>query len=235
MSTRHRRLMRLILITLLALTVLAILPVSVYACSGFLDCLFGFSERTEIRAERDVETARINAQRDAEAARIQGEADQRIAEAQAEVERIRNARYADEQQAKIAIAAAEAQAAAFIAQTNALVAERIRSLEVNADSQMAALQAQAQIAIAGIHETGETQRHTMTGYYTLRVVGLLILGAGLIVILTRRRPQPYHVLPAQPHQVAGPAYNQRQIDGQAYTLPVRQRNNEVSRHEQHWQ
>jgi hypothetical protein len=234
MSTRHRRLMRLILITLLALTVLAILPVSVYACSGFMDCLFGFSERVEIRQTEMTERERISAQSAEEIARIAADQAEKERLADAEIERIKQQQFSSQHDRDLAIARERARVAEYKASLQALVDEKVENIRAGADTQIAALQEAAKIHIAGIKETGETQRSVWVGYYALRVVGLLILGAGLIIVLTRRpQPAPY-VLPAQPHQVAGPAYTQRQIDGQAYTLPVRQRN-EVQRHEQHWQ
>lgn len=66
-----------ILAVIIALAVL--LPSTAQAsCSGFIDCLFGMTERTEVRAERDIEKARIEAAAQAEVTRVQGGADTRI-------------------------------------------------------------------------------------------------------------------------------------------------------------
>lgn len=173
------------------------IPTTAYAsCSGFIDCLFGMTERTEVRAERDVEKARIEAAAKAEVTRIQGEADVRIKQAEAEVERVKQLQYQSEADRDIAIAQATAKAEEYKAMIAGLTSEKIAGIQSNADTQIAALQAQAQIAIEGIVQTGQTERWRVAfGWVTLIVV-VVALAFGWSHWL--RRTQTVMVLPEQP-------------------------------------
>lgn len=129
------------------------------SCSGFLDCLLGMTERTEVRAQRDVERARIEAQRDAEMARIEAEAQERVRLADAEVERVKQLRFESEADRDIAIAQANAKAEEYKAIIAGLTSEKVAGIQSNADTQIAALQAQAEvIAIEAQLREGEVNR-----------------------------------------------------------------------------
>ena len=94
----------------IAALALSMLPATAQAsCSGFIDCLFGFTERTEVRSAAETEQARIDAQAAAEVARIEAEQAERLRQADAEVERVRQQQYATEAQRDIAIANVQAQ------------------------------------------------------------------------------------------------------------------------------
>lgn len=155
------------------------LPATAQAsCSGWLDCLLGMTERTEVRADRDVEQARIQAASAAEVARIQGEADARIKQAEAEVERVKQLRFESEAERDIAIAQANAKAEEYKAMIAGLTSEKIAGIQSNADTQIAALHAQAQIATAGILETGRTERWRVAFGWATVIVVVIALGLG---------------------------------------------------------
>lgn len=171
----------------LALT-LATMPATAYAsCSGWLDCALGWTERTEVRAQRDIEQARIEAAAAADIAKIQAEQAERVRQADAEVERVKQQQFATEAQRDIAIANAQAQVDQYKASIEALMAERLAGIQSNADSQIAALQAQAEIATAGILETGKTERYRIVGGWAFAIVAIGLLGL-LAVLYMRRLP-----------------------------------------------
>lgn len=176
-----------ILAVIIALAVL--LPSTAQAsCSGFIDCLFGMTERTEVRAQRDVERARIEAAAQADIARIQAEQAERVRQADAEVERVRQMQFASEAQRDIAIAQAQQQAEQYKAMIAGLTAEKVSGIQSNADTQIAALQAQAQIAIEGITQTGKTERYRIVGGWTFAVVAIVVI-AILLGLATRRQTE----------------------------------------------
>lgn len=156
------------------------------SCSGFLDCLLGMTERTEVRAQRDVERARIEAQRDAETARIEAEAQERVRLADAEVERVKQLRFESEADRDIAIAQANAKAEEYKAMIAGLTSEKVAGIQSNADTQIAALQAQAEIATAGILETGKTERWRVAFGWATVIISLLIIGVAIIVWMRRQ-------------------------------------------------
>ena len=173
---------------MVALFVWSVTPtVASASCSGFIDCLLGMTERAEVRAERDVEQERIRAQRDAEVAKIEAEATERVRQADAEVERVKQMQFETAAQRDIAIAQAQAQVDQYKASIAALTAERLAGIQSNADSQMAALQAQAEIATAGILETGKTERYRIVGGWAFAIVAIGLLGL-LAVLYIRRLP-----------------------------------------------
>lgn len=198
-------------VAIIVVVLAALVPQSVFACSGFVDCLFGFSERTEIRADRDIEKARIEAAAQAERARIQGEADARIKQAEAEVERIRQQRFVSEADRDIAIAQANAKAEEYKAMIRGLTDEKLAGIQANADTQIVALQEQARIATAGILETGKTERYRIVGGWSSTIVVFILVG--LIVLYWMRRfsggvmvlPQPRPALGERPQL---PWYNE---------------------------
>lgn len=184
--------------TAIVIVVLAalLLPATAQAsCSGFIDCLFGMTERTEVRAERDVEKARIEADAQAEIARIEGEAQARITQAEAEVERVRQLQYQSEADRDIAIAQANAKAEEYKAMIAGLTSEKIAGIQSNADTQIAALQAQAQIAIEGITQTGQTERWRVAFGWVTVIAVVIALAFGWYNWL--RRTQTVMVLPEQ--------------------------------------
>lgn len=184
---------------LLAL-VLSLLPVRAYACSGFIDCWFGITESVQIRQTQQTERERITAARDEAVARIQAEADERVRQADIEVERVKQQQYQNEAQRDIAVAQAQQQAEQYKAMIAGLTAEKVSGIQANADSQIAALHEQAQIAIAGITETGATERWRVGGSWAFAVVAVVVAGLILVTII-RRQPQQTVVLLANPAQV----------------------------------
>ncbi|HMR01779.1 MAG TPA: hypothetical protein PKA43_00245 [Candidatus Competibacter phosphatis] len=176
-------------------------PATVKAsCSGFLDCLLGMTERTEVRAQRDIERERIQAQRDADIARIDAEAQERVRVATAEVERVRQQRFATEAQRDVAIAQAQQQAEQYKAMIAGLVAEREAAILANADTQIAALQAQAEIATAGILETGRTERYRIVGGWAFSIVAIVAIAILLGLGIRRHQAGQTIVLLADPGQ-----------------------------------
>lgn len=181
--------MKTTLIALILALVLATMPATAYAsCTGFIDCLFGWSERAEVRAQRDIEKSRIEAQRAADVARIQAEQAERVRQADGEVERVKLQRYETEAQRDIAIAQAQQQAEQYKAMIAGLTAERLAGIQSNADSQIATLQVQAQIATAGILETGKTERWRIAGGWAFSIVAIA-LGGLLVGLYMRWQPQ----------------------------------------------
>lgn len=170
------------------------------SCSGFLDCLLGMTERTEVRAQRDVERARIEAQRDAETARIEAEATERLRQADAEVERVKLQRYESEAQRDIAIAQAQQQAEQYKAMIAGLTDEKVAGIQANADTQIAALQAQAEIAQAGILETGRTERYRIVGGWAFSIVAIVAIAFLLALSIRRHQAGQTVVLLANPGQ-----------------------------------
>lgn len=183
---------------LLALVLWGI-PGSAYACSGLFDCWFGFTDRVEVRQAAMTERERITAERDEAVARIQAEADERVRQADIEVERVRQQQYQNETQRDIAIAQAQQQAEQYKAMIAGLTAEKVSGIQANADSQIAALQAQAQIAIAGITETGATERYRVVGGWLFAVVAVVVVALILVAII-RRQPTQTVVMLANPGQ-----------------------------------
>lgn len=183
-------------IVIAALAALLLPATAQASCSGFIDCLFGMTERTEVRAERDVEKARIEAAAQAEIARIQGEAQARITQAEAEVERVRQLQYQSEADRDIAIAQANAKAEEYKAMIAGLTDERVTAINAQASTQITALQEQSKIAIEGIVQTGRTERWRVAfGWVTLIVI-VIALAFGWAHWL--RRTQTVMVLSEQP-------------------------------------
>lgn len=185
--------MKLTIAFLLALFLWSI-PGNAYACSGWIDCWLGISSTVEIRQTQQTERERITADRDAEIARIQAEADERVRQADIEVERVRQQQYQTDAERDIAIAQAQQQAEQYKAMIGGLTAEKVSGIQANADSQIAALQAQAQIAIAGITETGATERYRVVGGWTFAVVAVVIVALILLAVLRRQPTQPQQTI-----------------------------------------
>ena len=172
--------------------VLLAMPTPAKACSGLFDCMFGWTDRTEVRSAAETEQARIDAQTAAEVARIEAEQAERVRQADAEVERVKQQQYATEAQRDIAIANAQAQVDQYKASISAITAERLAGIQSNADSQIAALQAQAEIATAGITETGRTERYRIVGGWTFAIVSVVLVG--LLLALYAQRHQQRSVI-----------------------------------------
>lgn len=164
-----------------------LIPAPAKACSGLFDCMFGWTDRAEVRSAAETEQARIDAQAAADVARIEAEQAERLRQADAEVERVKQQQYATNAQRDIAIAQVEQQAQQYRATIAALTAERLAGIQANADTQIQALQSQAQIAITGITETGTTERYRVVGGWTFAVVGIVLVGA-LLGLYMRRLP-----------------------------------------------
>jgi hypothetical protein len=171
-----------------------LLPTPAHACSGLLDCAFGWTDREEVRTAAATEQARIEAQANAEVARIEGEQAERLRLAEAEVERVRQLQYQSEAERDIAIARVQAEAQQYQTMIASLTAEKIAGIQSNAYTQIAALQAQAQIAIEGITETGSTERYRIAGGWIFATVAIVLV-ALLIVSAMRRQPRQVVLLP----------------------------------------
>lgn len=182
------------------------------SCSGFIDCLFGFTERTSVRQAEQTERARIEAQRDAETARIQAEAQERVRQADAEVERVRQMQYQTEAQRDIAIAQAQQQADQYKAMIAGLTDEKVAGIQANADTQIAALQAQAEIATAGILETGRTERYRIAGGWTFSIVAIVAIAILLGLALRKHQAGQTIVLLADPDPLARLASHVHEIE-----------------------
>jgi len=187
----------ILLIAVGAAAVMGFMPRSAYACGLLeIDCLFGFSNRTQIRADRDIDQARIEAAAAAEIARIQGEADARIRQAEAEVERVRQLQFQSEADRDIAIAQANAKAEEYKAMIAGLTDERITAIDAQASTQITALQEQSKIAIEGIVQTGKTERWRVAFGWATVIAVVIALAFGWYNWL--RRTQSVMVLPEQP-------------------------------------
>lgn len=197
---------------LIIVTTLLLVPTTAQAsCSGFVDCLFGFTERTEVRQAEATERARIEAQRAEEVARIQAEADYRIRQADAEVERVKQMQYQTEAQRDIAVAEAQRRAEEYKAMIAGLTMERVAGIQSNADTQIQSLQSAAAIHIAGITETGATERYRIIGGWTFAIAAIILVAwlvnayyrhvSAVRVLPPGRRP----ALPRERRQI-GPGY-----------------------------
>lgn len=201
--------MRYTLIVIVVATLLSIPTTARASCSGFIDCLLGMTERTEVRAERDIEKARIEAAAQADIARIQGEADARIKQAEAEVERVRQLQFQSEADRDIAIAQANAKAEEYKAMIAGLTDERVTAITAQASTQIAALQEQSKIAIEGIVQTGQTERWRIGFGWATVIVGLVIMGAAILYWMRRQMHSTIMVLPGpDPAAQRLPWYNE---------------------------
>ena len=210
---------------LIVAVALAMLPATAYAsCSGFIDCLFGFTERTEVRSAAETEQARIEAAAAADVAKIQAEQAERVRQADAEVERVKQQQYATNAQRDIAVAQVEQQAQQYRATVAALTAERLAGIQANADSQIAALQAQAEIATAGILET---ERYRIVGGWTFAIVAIVL--AGLLVALYVRRA-PMHADSRHVVMVTGRQHTQLPWLNDENQIEIREVKYELNRH-----
>lgn len=159
---------KLILLGALLGMVMAFYPTKAYACDSFL-CLgdmLGITDIAKRDAERKEKQAETERQRQTDVARINADAQARIAEANRQLE-------AQRIQGRISEAQAKAMADAFTASVNA-----------KRDEYIAALQSNAQVAISGINETGQTERSRISweaksNMLTIGIVGFLVL-AGLV-------------------------------------------------------
>lgn len=178
--------MRTALVTTFALWAL-LQPVSAKACSGWIDCWFGFSERVETRQAEMTERQQIEAQRDQGIARIQADQAERIRQADIEVERVRQQQYATQAQRDIAVAAEQARAAQYKASIQAIVDQEVAGIMAASNMQITALQEQSKIAIAGITETGATERYRIAGGWIFAIVVAIILAIVFVRYSQRQR------------------------------------------------
>lgn len=169
---------------LLTMILLALIPkVALADCSGFIDCMFGFSERVETRQGGMTERARIEAARDTEVERVKGEAAEKLRQADAEVRRVEMAQYQSETDRAVAVAEAQRRQAEYEALIAGLVAQREAEVYAQAQTQIATLQGTTQIAISGITETGKTERWRLG----LGFSGVVVVSLVLVVIYLHQR------------------------------------------------
>lgn len=178
---------------LTTVTIWALLqPSAAKACSGFIDCLFGFSERVETRQTQMTERQQIEAQRDQEIARIQAQQAERERMADIEVERVRQQQYATEAQRDIAVAAEQARAEQYKASIRAIVDKEVASIMAASNTQITALQEQSKIAIEGITQTGQTERYRIVGGWAFAIVIAIVLG--IVFVRFSQRQQDWLML-----------------------------------------
>lgn len=190
-------------IVIVAVALVALMPATAKADGcGLINILFGgdcvaqlnagITERTDIRNERMIEAERIEAQRDVDIANIEAQAAERVKEAEAEVERVRQLQYQSETERAIAIAQAEARRDEYKAMIAGLTEQHIAEVTAASSQQLAALQYAADIHIAGITETGTTERWRIAGGWIGFVVSIVTIGLVVIavsrIVASRRQP-----------------------------------------------
>lgn len=212
------------LIALFIAVMLFAQPTTVKAsCSGFIDCLFGFTERTEVRQAEATERARIEAQQAEEVARIQAEADYRIRQADAEVERVKQMQYQTEAQRDIAVAEAQRRAEEYKAMIAGLTMERVAGIQSNADTQIQSLQSAAAIHIEGITQTGATERWRIGGGWAFAIVAIILVA--WLVNAYYRHVAAMRVLPRQ--QPALPRERRQIGPGSSYGIVMQEEDYEI--------
>lgn len=145
-------------------------------CTGFIDCLFGFTARTEIRNQRMIEEQRIQADRDRQVADLEAQQAERERLADLEVERVRQQQYATEAQRDLAIAQEQARVMEYKASLQALVDEKAENIRAQADTQIAALNNAALIHVTGLTQSGETERTRITWGWVFSAIVALVAG-----------------------------------------------------------
>lgn len=158
-----------LLVTFIVLILLLSIPTPVYACSSII-CfgdIFGWTETTQINADRDIEKAEILSAQKTEESRILYDATIRIKEAD---ERIA----IQHQQGLITIEQARALSEAFRVQTLSLRDVKVAELEGVFSTQLQALQGQVAIVTTKAKEDAVTTRFEMA-MNTLRFMGILLL------------------------------------------------------------
>lgn len=181
---RSNKLIILALALALALPA-ALLPQQVRACSGWIDCWLGMTERTEVRTAAETDQAIIAAQAAEDIARVNGEQAEQLRLADAEVERVKQEQYATEAARDIAIAQTTASIELYKASLQAVVAERVESIQRNSEMQIATLHESASIAIEGITQVGLTERTRIIGSWAFYIILILAIAVGCIAYLKR--------------------------------------------------
>lgn len=181
---------RIVFIILVALAIVLSVPAPVLACDGIL-CLgtfFNSTERVKLRTERDAEIARVRAQADTEQARIEGEATARVEEAKAQLQR-------EVEAGKLAQAQADAQARQFVAMVEAQRDQKLAEIQLSYEKAAAMIESQSEVAIAGITETGITERWRVTFDGITAILAVLIIGGLIAGFMWWHRPA---AMPARP-------------------------------------
>lgn len=181
---RSNKLIILALALALALPA-ALQPQAVRACSGWIDCWLGMTERTEVRTAAETDQAIIAAQAAEDIARINGEQAEQLRLADAEVERVKQEQYATEAARDLAIAQTTASIELYKASLQAVVAERVESIQRNSEMQIATLHESASIAIEGITQVGLTERTRIIGSWAFYIILVLAIAVGCIAYLKR--------------------------------------------------
>lgn len=204
--------MKRILSALALSIVVSLFPAKAYACDSFL-CLgdmLGITDIAARDAQRKEKQAETEHQRTVDVARINADANARIAEANRQLEQQRI-------QGKISEAQAKSMSDAFAA----LVASK-------RDEAIAGITQNAQVAIAGINQTGETERNRLgwdakSNMLTIAIIGLLLLTAMLILHCRTKQAPQITVMLANPQrtQLEQPnvirlSRNQYMIEGDQY-------------------
>lgn len=195
MSTKH-------LLSILSLATLFVVafPAPVMACGLLdIDCHFGWTERAEVREAEATQRTQIEAQRDAEVARIEADA--------AEAERLHSQQLEAQRQAgQLSAEQARQQAESFRTMVQTQAQTEIRQIDANYALMAQSLTEQAEIAQAGIQESGLTERTriTLDGHRDIALV--VVLGLLLAIYLYGRqrrellltlRPNDHPLFPPQ--------------------------------------
>ena len=181
--------MKRILSAIALSVIVSLFPTKAYACDSFL-CLgdmLGITDIAARDAQRKEKQAETEHQRTVDVARINADANARIADANRQLE-------AQRIQGKISEAQAKSMADAFAA----LVASK-------RDEAIAGITQNAQVAIAGINQTGETERNRLgwdakSNMLTIAIIGLLLLTAMLILYRRTNQAPQITVMLANPQR-----------------------------------
>lgn len=216
---------RLMMIVALSITMLLSATSPAYACSGFVDCLFGFTDRVEIRqremterTQEETQQAQLNAQRDTEIARINAEAETQLRQQEAQIE-------LQQQQGLLNAEQARQQAENFRAVIAQNAAIQIQQITANYGLMAESLAHQADIAQSGIQESALTERERVKWSGSLNIVAFIVIGLIVVVILRSRErqatQQTIYVLPGEQQHRLPQQLNQIETTWRDVTALVR--------------
>jgi multidrug efflux pump subunit AcrA (membrane-fusion protein) len=189
----------------IAAIILLAMPTPAKACSGLFDCMFGWTDREEVRSAAQTEQARIDAQAAAEVARIEAEQAERVRQADAEVERVKQQQYATNAQRDIAIAQIEQQAAQYKASIAALTAERLgRDSSQRRQSDQAATVPGGNCIQPALQKPAVTERYRIVGGWAFAIVAIVLVG--LLVGVVRPSNADAHRQPSGGHGDGAPTH-----------------------------
>jgi uncharacterized membrane protein YgcG len=103
----------------------------------------------------------------------------------------------------------------------------LAGIQANADSQIQALQSQADIATAGILETGKTERYRIVGGWAFAIVAIVLVGL-LVGLYVRRAPMHADSRPVV--MVTGRQHTQLPWMNDENQIEIREVKYELNRH-----